>query len=153
MSITTRPPLPKVVPRKDTAPRRAGPEFKPARELTSGRTTEIVENAVLRSHVAIDGDLIVGGNLTCEGGRWNLKVSGNIRVTEGSISAADISARNIVAKDIAAQDIKVEGIIDAMYILAASTTADEVICQSLYSRKMDITSLITNREIAKRESD
>jgi hypothetical protein len=78
---------------------------------------EIKGDLILKENYSIDDNLIVHGNIICEGGFWNIDAwkidardinAGNIDA--GDIDAGDIKAWNIDAGDIKAWNIKARDI-------------------------------------------
>jgi len=67
------------------------------------KTKKVKGNFVLKKDTYIDGNLVVEGDIVCEGGRWNLGVEGDINAWD--INAWDINAENINAWNINAGDI------------------------------------------------
>ena len=73
---------------------------------------EIEGDLILKENYSIDDNLIVHGNIICEGGLWNIN-AGDIKawnIEAGDINAIDIDAWNIKAWDIEARDIEARNI-------------------------------------------
>ena len=83
---------------------------------------EIEGDLILKENYSIDDNLIVHGNIICEGGLWDIDAR--------NINAVDIKARNIEAWDIDAWDIKAWDInarnIDAVDINAVDIKARNI---------------------------
>lgn len=101
----------------------------------------IVEgNLVLKEDLNINEDLIVRGNIFCEGGRWN-------------INARNINARNIDARDINAQDIDARDIdarnIDARDIsyFAVCFAYNSIICNNINGRRSNAKHFVLDGKI------
>ena len=62
---------------------------------------------VLKENTTFNEDLIVKGNIRCEGGLWNINAR---NINARNINALDIDARDIDARDINAGDINAEDI-------------------------------------------
>ena len=63
--------------------------------------TKKFKSLVLTKDTVFDESIEVDGNITCEGGRWSLKVIGNIvalDIVTGNIDAENIDAMDIVCE-------------------------------------------------------
>ena len=83
--------------------------------------TKKFKSLVLTKDTVFKESIEVDGNITCEGGRWSLKVIGNI-------VALDINARNVDARNINAWDIDAWNII-ARNIDARNIDAMDIVCE------------------------
>ena len=109
-------------------------------------TETINGDLILKEDTVIEENLIVNGDIRCEGGRWNLTV-------RGDIDALDIDALDIVARDIDALDIAAWNIA-AWDIDARNIDAQMVLCERLTLKKGGkclASSLIENRSKLKRK--
>ena len=101
-------------------------------------TETINGDLILKEDTVIEENLIVNGDIRCEGGRWNLTVRGDIaaldiaawNIAAWDIVALDIDAWNIAALDIVARDI-VALDIDAWNIAAWDIAALDIVARNI----------------------
>jgi hypothetical protein len=90
-------------------------------------------NLVLKEDYSVDEDLIVEGNITCEGGLWDIDA---LNIKANNIDVWDIDALNIDALNIKANNIDVWDI-DALNINANNIDALNINANNIYANNID----------------